>query len=325
MDDRAALDDMSARGLLRDDLPCSYHVCAGPSVNSPGDGHGFEVCGKGRPYIERLQQIGEIGSHGGWIHNLFAAEVQSGAWDADSIAVYVSRNNACLQEVTGRPVREYSAPAGVHPQPLMTSLLEELGFDCYYYTGDSGSAPNRSFYEGTRLSDSLVAFPVMPRAGLASLAEMDEHLALSADGVLDWLTATSDYCRRERTIRMVYSHPYNLVKYTHDLDYRPALASWYDELSALQDAGELRVRTMAECTAFLRRAWDTEFSVSLADAGAMLSLRNAQGLAGVAVALPRARWTVETPPGCRRLVDERETVIVVTEDLDEIEFAANWH
>ncbi|MBU1674917.1 hypothetical protein KKA85_03965, partial [bacterium] len=321
-DDRTALDDMSAHGLLRGDLPCSYHVCAGPSVNRPGDGQGFEACGKGRPYIERLQSIGEIGSHGGWIHNQFAAAVQSGVWDADSIAAYVSRNNACLVEITGRPVREYSAPAGVHPPALMTPLLEKLGFECYYYTGDSGGAPNRSFWEGAMLSRSLIAFPVMPRGGLASPAEMDDRLALPADGVLAWLSAVSDYCRRERTIRMVYAHPYNLIKYTHDLDYRPALASWYDELSALQDAGELRVRTMAECAVYLRRAWGTAFTVTLADKAAVLSLRNAQGLAGVAVALPRARWSVETPPGCRRLVDEWETVLVVTEDLDEIEFAA---
>ncbi|MBC8423388.1 hypothetical protein H8E07_04635 [bacterium] len=321
-DDRAALDDMAAHGLLRADLPCSYHVCAGPDVNRPGDGQGFEACGKGSSYIERLQRIGEIGSHGGWIHNRFAAAVGSGAWGADSIAVHVARNNDCLRQVTGRPVREYSAPAGVHPPRIMTGLLADMGFSCYYYTGDSGSAPNRSFHGGARLSDDLIAFPVMPRGGQASLAEMDAASALPADEVRAWLSATSEYCRRERTVRMVYSHPYNLTRYTHDLDYRPALTGWYEELASLQEAGELRVRTMADCADFLRRAWDTEFTVTLADTGTILSLKNARGLAGVAVALPLSRWDVETPPGCRRLADEMETVLVVTEDLYEIEIAA---
>jgi len=153
---------------------------------------------------------------------------------------------------------------------------------------------------------------------------MDDKLALPADSVLVWLSATSDYCRRERTVRMVYSHPYNLTKYTHDLDYRPALSAWYDELAALQAAGHLRVRTMADCADFLDRAWETEFTVTLAGGDARLKLRNGRGLAGVAVALPKARWSVETPPGCRRLADEGETVLVVTEDLDEIEFMATW-
>jgi len=323
-DDRAALDDMAAHGLLREDLPCSYHVCAGPDVNRPGDDQGFEACGKGRPQIERLQAMGEIGSHGGWIHNRFAAAVDEGIWDADSVATYVDRNSACLRGITGRPVREYSAPAGVHPPAIMSPLLEELGFDCYYYTGDSGSAPNRSFHGGERLSERLIAFPVMPRGGLASLAEMDDRLALPADSVLAWLSATSDYCRRERTVRMVYSHPYNLIKYTHDLDYRPALTAWYEELAALQAAGRLYVRTMADCADFLDRAWETDFTVTLADGEARVRLNNGRGLAGVAVALPRTRWTVETPTGCRRLADERETVLVVTEDLDEIEFTATW-
>jgi hypothetical protein len=324
-DDRAALDDMAARGLLRADLPCSYHVCAGPSVNAPGDGDGFDACGKGSSQIERLQRVGEVGSHGGWIHNLFAANVQSGVWDADSVAVYVGLNNDCLSRLIGRPVREYSAPAGVHPPRIMTSLLEDAGVTCYYFTGDSGSAPNRSFHLGERLSDDLIAFPVMPRGGLASLAEMDEHLALPADEILAWLTATSDYCRRERTIRMVYSHPYNLVKYVHDLDYRPALASWYEELAARQAAGVLSVRTMADCAGFLSRAWDTEFAVSLADGGAVLRLRNERGLAGVAVALPRSRWSVASAPGCRRLPDEKDIILVVMEDRHEITFEATRH
>jgi hypothetical protein len=205
---------------------------------------------------------------------------------------------------------------------MMTSILEELGFGAYYYTGDSGSAPNRSFNEGVRLSDTLVAFPITSRGRYASLAEMDDHLALSADEVLDWLSATADYCRRERTIRMVYSHPYNLIKYTHDVDYRPAFARWYDELAGLQTAGTLKVRTMSECADFLRRLWETEFTLALTDDGALLRLVNPDGLKGVALSLPKARWTANTPAGCRRLDDETETILVVTEDLDEIEIPA---
>jgi len=321
-DDRAAVDDMAGRGLLREDVPCTYHVCAGPDVNTVGDGQGFDACGKGRHQLALMAAVGEIGSHGGWTHNLFAANVESGVWDTDSVTTYVQRNSDCLRETLRLPVSSYSAPAGVHPQPMMTSILEELGFGGYYYTGDSGSSPNRSFHEGARLSDTMVAFPVMPRGRYASLAEMDDHQALSADEVLDWLSTTADYCRRERTIRLVYSHPYNLTKYTHDVDYRPAFTRWYDELADQQTAGVLKVRTMSECADFLRRLWETEFTLSVTDDGALLKLVNPDGLKGVALSLSRARWTVDTPAGCRRLDDEMETILVVRDDLDEIEIPA---
>ena len=100
------------------------------------------------------------------------------------------------------------------------------------------------------------------------------------------------------------------------------MAGWFEELAAAQADGDLRVITMADCAEFLRRAWDTGFAVTLTYTGATLRLENARGLAGVAVALPLSRWRAETPPGCRRLDDERETILVVTEDLHEIEIAA---
>ncbi len=318
LDDRRAVEAMDAAGLLRPDVPGSFHVCAGPDVNAFGDGQGFDACGAGREPLRRLAAVGEIGSHGGWIHNLFAARVENGVWDADSIRTYVARNTDCLAEAAGRPVRVYSAPDGVHPQPLMTELLEDLGFDAYYYTGDSGSGPNRSFHEGARLSDRLVAFPVMPRGELASLAEMDDRLALPADSVLAWLEATTDYCVRERVTRLVYSHPYNLIKYTHDLDYRPAFRIWFDALAARQAEGGLAVRTMSECAAHLRRTWATEVRATIDGETVELSLVNPVGLEGVALRLSRARWTAETPPGCRRIDDETETILVVTEDLREL-------
>ena len=322
VDDRYAVDAMDAAGLLRADLPASFHICAGPDVNAYGDGQGFAAYGDGRAHLLRLAAVGEIGSHGGWIHNYSADRIERGLWDADSIRTYLTRNADCLSEVTGRPVRVYSAPDGVHPQPLMTRLLEEQGFEAYYYTGDSGSAPNRSFHAGARLSESLIAFPVMPRADLASFAEMDAALALPPDSVLAWLESTADYCARERVVRLVYSHPYNLIKYDHDLDYMPVVVRWYDRLAQRQADGELAVRTMGDCAAHLHRICATDLSVTVDGSNATLILSNADGLAGVALRLPHARWAVETPPGCRRLDDETETILVVTDDLARIEIPA---
>ncbi len=57
--------------------------------------------------------------------------------------------------------------------------------------------------------------------------------------------------------------------------------------------------------------------------GAELRLSNPEGLRGVAVSLPASRWSADAPAGCRRIADETETILVVTEDLDEIAIPAS--
>lgn len=321
-DDRPALREMIRRRLLRRDLPVSLHVCAGPDVNAFGDGAGFAACGAGSALVDSLRPFGAVGSHGGWIHNLFAARIASGAWGADSIAVYVRRNRDCLARVTGRPVTEYSAPDGVFPPRLMVPLLRGLGFTSFYWTGDTGSAPGRAFYGGARLSDSLVAFPVMPRGRYASLAEMDMYAELPPDSVAAWLQGVARYCARERTVRMVYSHPYNLQRYTHPVDYRPAWAAWLDTLAARQGRGELQVRTMSDVADFLRRLWRTRWSLRETARGRVLALRNPLGLQDVAVSLPAALVPAAAAPpagaALRRIGDR--CLLVVGDDRRELEW-----
>ncbi len=322
-DDRPALEEMLERGLLRRDLPASIHICAGPDVNAFGDGDGFAACGAGSTLVRRLLPYGTIGSHGGWIHNLFASRVDGRLWGADSIRTYVARNRDCLARVTGRPVVEYSAPAGVFPPRTMLPLLREMGFTAFYYTGDSGSAPNRTFHAGRALSDSLIAFPVMPRQEYASLAEMDMVGGLPADSVAAWLRGVADYCARERTIRMVYSHPYNLQRYTHDVDYRPVWSAWLDTLAARRARGELQVRTMSDCADFLRRLWRTELRCALEGGEARLTLRNPAGLRDVTVELPRDRFVPPdtVPPGCRLRITPEAVLLTVEDGRRELEWS----
>jgi peptidoglycan/xylan/chitin deacetylase (PgdA/CDA1 family) len=80
--------------------------------------------------------------------------------DPQSIEEYIAKNNRALEEITGYKIEEYSAPLGAHPQPLATQVLERLGMIAYYYCGDSGSAPNRTFSDGGMVSEHVVAFPV---------------------------------------------------------------------------------------------------------------------------------------------------------------------
>lgn len=69
---------------------------------------------------------------------------------------------------------EYSAPIGVFPQPYNTKALDSMGVEVYYYTGDSGSSINRTFYNGEMVSEKVLAFPIVPSGLYASLGEMHE-------------------------------------------------------------------------------------------------------------------------------------------------------
>ncbi len=297
--DWTVLDRMHADGFFREDLPASIHVCAGPDLNEPDDAMGFDACGAGRDHLERLLPYGAVGSHGGWEHNRFAVEVEAGRWGPDVIRETVVRNNDCLASVSGRPVTEYSAPAGVHPPFVMAEILEDLGVTATYYTGDSGSAPNRTFAEGRRVSDSVIHFPVMPMGAVASFGEMDALLRLDADSVAAWLNGTTAYCERERTVRLVYSHPYNLYLYHGDADYRPAFGAWLDDLESRVAAGSLRVGPMGDHAAFLSRLLDAEAVWTLTDGGLRLDLTCDDGLHDVAFAVPADRYGPPSGEGLR--------------------------
>ena len=192
------LEQMIESGFFRSDLKYSMHITAGDSDNRAGDGDGFDACGQGERFVQLLKLYGTIGSHGGWYHNWFAANIESEKFTKPEIEDYIRKNNRCLESVTGEKISEYSAPNGTHPQPLMTQILSEMGIVAYYYTGDSGSAPNRSFYEGQMLSDRMIAFPVMPFADMASLVELKTN-NIAGPEVQRWLHRTVDYAMENRT------------------------------------------------------------------------------------------------------------------------------
>jgi len=196
-------------------------------------------------------------------------------------------NRDCLASLDAGPVREYSSPAGVHPQPDLTRLIEDLGFTCYYYTGDGGSAPNRTFHEGRAVSQRLIAFPVLPLQESASLGEIIRHPQHTPDDLARWLADATRYCVQERVVRLVYAHPYDLFEEPEAAAFRDVWRAWLDELKALQDAGRLQVRTMGDLAEFLARAWRTEAVFRRLDDGLRVALRNPAGLQDVTVAVPR--------------------------------------
>lgn len=304
--DWRSLQDMLSAGYLGPDLRCSLDIAAGDFRDKPGDGLGFDACGKGRSKLELIKGFGSVGSHGGWAHNWFSTGIESGAFGREEILANIKRNADCLESVTGTKVVEYSAPNGIHPQPVTTEVLEELGFLAYYYTGDTGSAPNRSFLNGRKISDKVIAFPIMPLGKSASLYEM-KRAGIPEDEVQRWLLEAADYVIRNRTVRLVYSHPYDIP------DYPRALKTFLQYAGRKQKEGALRVDSMAGFARFLLRLLKTRCSFTLTDRGLAVSLRNPEGIEGLAVALPLARYVRPSGPGLT-VQDDGDYFNIVFED-----------
>ncbi len=283
------LEQMIEAGFFRPHLKYSMHITAGDSLDRLGDSKGFDACGQGKRFVEMLAPYGTIGSHGGWYHNWFALNVESGVFGENEIKTYILKNNECLESVTGQKIVEYSAPNGVHPQPLMTQILAEMGIAAYYYTGDSGAAPNRTFFNGRMLSDRLIAFPVMPLIDKASLLEFDAN-GYGEAAVRQWLQRTVAYAVNNRVVRLLYSHPYDLFETSQRRDYRPAFTSFLDLMEQAQAEGHLNVQSMSYFAEFMLQMLETEYSFTIQPNGLDVDVRKPAGLQGLTLAFPQGKF-----------------------------------
>jgi len=279
-EDWRALRFLIDRGFFPPELRFSLHNTAGPFTNKPGDGLGFDACGRGRPLLEAILPHGTLGSHGGWGHNWFASRIADGTFGEAEIETYIRKNNNCLQGISGYPVSEYSAPNGLHPQPVVTRILERNGVEAYYYTGDSGSAPNRTFHQGEMVSERVIAFPVLPFGKNASFYEIDKA-GIPAASLREWFSSIIRYLIETRSIRMIYSHPYDVEPY-----YPQEVKAFFTELAGVIREKKLSMKPMTDYARFLRRFLQTDTRFRLRPGGLDVEVENPLGLQGITIAVP---------------------------------------
>lgn len=306
----AVIPEAIKNNILNHDLHYSIHITAGNFRDKQGDGLGFDACGKGRDAAQLFLPFGAIGSHGGWAHNWFSNNLEKGNLSANDIESYIKRNKTCLESIARYPLLEYSAPNGVHPQPIVTETLEKIGFTSYYYTGDSGSAPNRTFYNGKMVSAHLIAFPVLPFERSASLFEM-KKAGFSEKEVQQWLFDLVDYTIQNRVTRLFYSH-------LHDIsNYPQAMLNFLRYIEKKQSEGKLQIEAMSTFTKFLHNFLKTEFSCQLEGNNLSIVLKNDAGLKGLTVAVPRHKYSIETQANLSSTEDENYYYLTVDEDVKE--------
>lgn len=282
--------------------PYSIHFTAGPDVNEEGDGKGMDLSNnpQAQEWVQRLGAAGhEIGSHGGWIHNWFGARADK--LDREVVASLVERNSALLLEVGGKPVQEYSAPVGNHPA-WTTAWLRKRDIRSYYFTGNTGMAPTRSYQDGVRPLPDIWSYPVLNFGIYASFEEAKAD-QLPETEVAAWLSDVSRFCADHRTLRLVYFHPIGLVMYPQ------AFQRWLEVSKELADQGRLRWTTMAQYSAFanarLRTRWTlTDSSQSGSTPSQQMEAHHPQSLDGMTWFLPKARYAQPTVASGQAVVDE---------------------
>lgn len=304
---------------LRESMPASFHITAGDFAAYPSDGIGFQACDtkEGRLTVKIAEKYGEIGSHGGWRHDWFAFAIRDGKLNPQQIEHYIKMNNDCLEKVTGKKVVEYSAPVGVHPQPLVTQILVKHGVFAYYFTGDSGSGPNRSFAKGKMVSKKAIAFPIMPFRTLASFHEMHEK-HITAEELTDWLIGTVDYSVRNGTVRMVYSHLYDLANYP---EYHQSFEALLAHLEKLQEENKLIIAPMRYFAEYLLKFLKTKHSYFKTKDGMRIAIYNPEKLADISVAVPKKRFRIKNGAGLKIIKEDKDYFYVSQEnDVKDMAF-----
>ena len=303
---------MIEKEYFKKNLEYSNHITAGDFRDEPEDNLGFDACGKGRDFVRMILPYGVVGSHGGWAHNWFSYGILEGRISKKDMEYYIRVNNECLESITGYKIREYSAPNGVHP-PEKTEILEKLGFVAYYYTGDSGSSPNKTFLGGRRLSSKVIAFPISLLWEYASLYEMWKA-GINEEEVEKFLLELLDFVEKEKVIRLFYSHPYDIPHYPR------AIKSFLEKAESLQNQGKVQIKPMSYFADFLLRFLKTEYSFKFNGNLLEVNLVNPEGLNGITIAIPKGYKPVKNYQNIVIEQDKNYYYIIIKDDIKNASF-----
>jgi hypothetical protein len=278
----SALQAMNSWTILQQG-PYSIHITAGPDTYAIDDKKGFDVLRNpvSQELVHEYARLGyEIGSHGGWIHNYFAAHIATDP--PKEMAKFLELNKDALEQIGGKRVVEYSAPNGDQPQ-WVTQWLEAHGFVAYYFTGDAGMGPTQSYRDGKREGKDIWAFPITQLDRAASFEEFSGE-DVSFDDIQLWLETLTGFVVNHQEVRLVYFHPPGI------LPYREVVQQWLDKTAQLKAQGSFRWYTMAQVANFLNSRKKVTWKLTERDGLASLKAFDSQTLAHQAWSLPGDRF-----------------------------------
>jgi len=268
---------------LQEQGPYSIHITAGPDARAFGDHLGFDA--EHNPLsselVQRYSRLGnQIGSHGGWIHDYYAAHADTAS--PSEIETLLQLNKDALERLSAKPVVEYSAPAGNQPV-WVTQWLDAHGFLAYYLTGDSGMGPTQGYRDGVRESQNMWEFPILHLDRAAAFEEMKPD-GYPDDLVEHWLEAVAEFVADQRSARLVYFHPPGI------LPYKQVVTNWLALTARLRAERRFRWYTMSELANFLNSRKQVDWKLSEQHRRIRLAATHPQTLEHQAWFFPAARF-----------------------------------
>jgi hypothetical protein len=307
------LQEMSSWKLMHQG-PYSIHITAGPDASHEGDTRGFNVDGNpiSQGLIRTFVGLGySIGSHGGWMHDYFSAHVETD--NPKDLEKFLALNKNALENITGKPVLEYSAPNGNQPT-WVTHWLEAHGFVAYYFTGDTGMGPTQGYRNGEREGHNVWAFPILHLDRAAGFEEMNTE-GYSSSEIERWLIAITDFASDQQSVRLVYFHPPGILEY-HDLVDR-----WLEQTGRLNAAGRFRWYTMTELANFLNSRRQVKWKMSETAGLMTVEATHPQTLDHETWRLPASRFAQPTVVlGSARVVRDRDAWMIIAGDGKDLRF-----
>lgn len=305
--------------------PYSIHFTAGHDVVTVGDNKGMflDTNTRSQDLVRRMGNIGvwagrlpvqhELGSHGGWNHDLYGL----GANDSNQ-AIYqpwLELNFAAIERTTGRKIREYSAPVGNNPA-WAVQWLENRGVNSMYFVGDTGAASLRSWRAGVRLTNKLWSFPIVPLGKYATFEEFD------LNGIPDttsgqWLIDLQDFVVNHRTNRLFYNHPPGAR------GHLPAVQPMLAHADSLQAAGQFRWYSMNQIATFSQRRITTTWSSTTSSGLTTFTASNPTSLQDQTWRLPRSKFgTPRVLSGNASVSSDSDEWLVVANGGTQLSFVA---
>ena len=292
--------------------PFSIHLTAGPDVITFGDGNGMDLNNNKKSQklllalaglkkdgnddqnndnnIDSKSKLPEhaIGSHGGWIHDYWGVQLdrdlQAGTRTLQFGKDLLRWNFEAIENVTRRPIREYSSPVGYTPD-WAVNWLEQRGVVAMYLVGDGGAGMVRSWRNDARLTNKLWTSPVTPLGRFATFEEFDIYgITDTASG--QWLLDLQSFAVNHRTNRMFYNHPPGAAAHLKPIN---ALLTRADDLIKQK---RFNWYTMTQLADFSQRRIETTWSTSTAGDWVTFSASHPSSLEDVTRLLPKSSFNL---------------------------------
>jgi hypothetical protein len=237
--------------------PFSIHMTAGPDTITIGDKLGFDLPNNpvAQQFLKEFDQQGhQIGSHCGWIHDLYGENANE--TNQTTYLPYLGLNKDAIEKVIGHSMTEYSAPQGNNPLWAL-NWLEQNGFRSYYSLSHTGATATRSYRKGVLKNPTLWAFPVVPY-GIAATFEEFESMNVPLVELNQWYKDLIDFSAGSQTSRLIYAHPPGASHYPS------VITALFNYAKQKQAAGLFKWYTMAQISNFLDKRtqvqWDSRFT-----------------------------------------------------------------